>query len=262
MANCKTTPLSCKESPCGQSDITTSEVNTTKYTNRQQKKKNRLSASVGNSNMKTPSSIKYVNRKRKRRARLSYSIVHSSSNTSTHTNKQQKRKAGLRSSKLQKNIHTSTNRKTVNRKPKKTSLKHKAETQHYLSKLSRLATLQRSKLHRVPHLSPLYSNQNRNISMRALNCVLKSACENIHNKPFTDRISKEMVENVCSLASETLNTKVYQSLRKEQKVNLSNNLKYMRDIIGISCTGTSYLQHQSTPEIPGKVVLLFVVCVH
>ena len=59
-----------------------------------------------------------------------------------------------------------------------------------------------------------------------------------------------MVENVCSLASETLNTKVYRSLRKEQKVNLSNNLKYMRDIIGISCTGTSYLQHQSTPEIP------------
>ena len=274
--------LSCKESPHGQPDIPNPiksdsvvfqaeniSMSTKRRAKREkpegkslkrrekpeEKRKARLNVSVDNGNMHS-STIKYVTRKQKRRARLTSSTVYSSGNTSTRTkNKQQKRKASLATSKHHKNICTSTNRKRVNREPKiksrfktnypKTnlsSLKYKAET----SRLSRLATLQRSKLYKVPHLTPLPSSQNKNTSMRALNSMLKSARENIQSKPF----SKEMLTDVCSLATETLNLKVYRSLEREQKFNLSNNVKYMRDIIGTPCTGTSFLHQQSTPEMP------------
>ena len=181
--------------------------------------------------------------------------------SSVFNEKKTKKKSSLILTKrrMHSNILTSTSRKDMNRKlktknkpasntlnvsNKKTIKGKRAETHPYTKKLSRLATLQRSKLHKVPHLFPMPSSQSKDVSMRVLSTLLKSTYENIQNKSF----SKEMLSNVCTLATGTLNLNVFQSLRREQKINLSNNLKYMRDIIGTPSTGTNFLQQQSTPE--------------
>ena len=51
--------------------------------------------------------------------------------------------------------------------------------------------------------------------------------------------------SVCILARETLNAKVFKSLTLAQRMNLSNNSKYVKDIIGTPSTGSSCLQQQN-----------------
>ena len=259
--------LLCKESPHGQLDITdpiksdSEAENISMSTNRRGKKekpqdkilkrreKPKKKSKARLSNVHSSTVNKCVTRKQKRRAKLRSSMVYSSGNTSTGTKKvkKQRKKASLTTSNLCKNTPNREQKlklgfKTNYPKTNLISVKYTAET----NRLSRLATLQRSKYHKVPHLTPLPLSQNKNISMRALNTMLESARKNIQNKSF----SKEMLADVCSLATETLNLKVYRSLEREQKFNLSNNVKYMRDIIGTPSTGATFLHQQSTPEMP------------
>ena len=111
------------------------------------------------------------------------------------------------------------------------------------AKLSRLASLKKSRYSRLHCLSPRGSSAT-NTNLKSL----KNALTQINNSLKSRSFSNDILKSVCLLAKETLHEKVYSNLSKEQKSNLRQNLDYIRDVLGKISKGSNFL----TQCVPSK----------
>ena len=93
-----------------------------------------------------------------------------------------------------------------------------------------------------------------------LDTLLSSISENILQG---NTFAKDILESVCMMARETLAEKVYKCLSSQERTNLSQNLTYVRDVIGkpskgsnlITTTTNQFMQKQGSSALCGLCTL-------